>query len=218
MNVRLANWVKAIPNLPQIIRMKVKGLMGIWWPVVLAYVTAILAISISILIDMYELTEEVQWKTFQRSGSFVVFIAFILGWYFINIWIETKMGTAKKWIEDKEGVLHDLLKEEIFKINIEITKRTAEEISKRTTEKFGSDIGQSIKGYFGSLQQKFLVAEILLAGVGTIIWGYGDLFPCLWRACLIQGTLWLFMHSAKRPVMAMSGGTGPHWSTTAFRR
>ena len=183
LNVRLANWVKEIPNLPQIIRLKLKGLMGIWWPVVLAYVAAILAIGISILIDMYELTEEAQWKTFQRSGSFVVFIALILGWYFINIWIKTKMGTAKKWIEDKGGVFHDLLKEEIFKINIEITKSTAEKIAKRTSEELGSHVGQSIKGYFGSLQQKFLVAEIILAGVGTVIWGYGDLFPSLWSAC-----------------------------------
>jgi hypothetical protein len=111
---------------------------------------------------------------FQRSGSFIVAVAIFTGWYLIHKWMKEKRDNAEAWIKEKS--------EQIPQWVDGVVGESGGIITKKIIDRLMPVIGQAREGYFGALEEKFVVAELILVVFGTIIWGYGDLLPLLWGA------------------------------------
>lgn len=144
-----------------------------WVAVIIAIIVSIIILGIGIWLSL-ELDD---WTIFSRSGSLLVVIALALAILDHSNWLQKVINVSSDAAlpEFKEKLKQNFLNkvtERLSKHNLQKSEDEIEyivniEISKYI-EEVPNRIGSTVKRSF----QKY---ELIIAAIGTIVWGFGDL-------------------------------------------
>ena len=118
------------------------------------------------------------WTIFSRSGSLLVVCALLLALFDYTSSIKQLLESFEKILptnvrdEQLEGV-RELVQKELRECGV---SKSEEEISYLARQKFQSSWEELPNRLGGCFKMKSVESEVLLGIMGTLIWGFGDLF------------------------------------------
>jgi hypothetical protein len=118
------------------------------------------------------------WSVFSRSGSLIVVCALVLAFFDYTTTTKQFFDKAREFFGDQyeeqvRSTVQKLICEELKKYGIE---KSNEELG-YLVERRISEIWEGVPARVGGLfKLKSLKTELALAILGTLIWGFGDLF------------------------------------------
>lgn len=118
------------------------------------------------------------WSVFSRSGSLIVVCALLLALVdyatstkeFIN---KTKEFLGPSYEEEEKGRIRQLIRDELDKYGLSKSEKEIAYLADQKREFYWDKFPER---FGGSLKMKSVVSEVSIAMVGTLIWGFGDLF------------------------------------------
>jgi hypothetical protein len=148
----------------------------ILWPWIIVGISILISI-LALGIGVWFSVEQKDWSLFSRAGSLLVIIALTMAIIDHSKWLKKVIdigdrATSSEFKEELKKIFHEQITENLDKHNlikppVEIEFLADLECSKYL-ELAPQRVGINLRKWF----QKY---ELIIAGIGTFVWGFGDL-------------------------------------------
>ena len=157
-----------------------KSMLVFLWPRII--IIFLIFISIAIVgFGMRYSIENNDWSIFSRSGSVLVIIALIVAIVDHSYWSKKAIEVGNKAITEKrkeqfKDNFYKVIREDLDKYKVEKSENEINYLVNKEYTKYLEDLPERIGTVTRKSLQKY---ELIVASVGTVIWGFGDLLGCL---------------------------------------